>query len=429
MWNIFKKEDKGIMGTTSIINAHNNRNQRQVINKSERLNVYRGWIYGTVNLISNNVAQTPLRLFTPSDDTENKVINFRTKTLNPFEIKGLQSKTISNSIRGAQQVEELPQHPAVQLLSTVNSYLDGFGLFHLTQTWLDLDGDAYWYVQKGEGGQPEQIHILDPQKVKILVNKEQDAVLGYVYKNMDDQTQAQTVTFTPDEIVHFSSTNPYSRFHGESPLRALATPVDKLALANRFETAILENNGMPLVLLKCDRELKPDEVRLIEEQFSKGNSKGRQGGVKVLDKTFDMDTISYSLADMMINEQQIFDLKAVAFAYGVPFSMLDSSDQKKAGLDEMIAQFNRNCLVPRLSKIEQALNQQYLPMWTNNTNEELVLSFDPVDKEDEEVDAKILVEYVKNGILSKNEARGFIGVEGDIEEENSNQGDVNEEDN
>ena len=108
----------------------------------------------------------------------------------------------------------------------------------LTNTWVDLYGDAYWYVVKDSSGTPIEIHILDPKRVTVLVDKNMTEVKGYAYKRMKKGGEEDIVLFVPEEVVHFTNPSITNRFMGESPLAALATPVKKLALSNRLEISV-----------------------------------------------------------------------------------------------------------------------------------------------------------------------------------------------
>ena len=395
-------------GSTSILNTYQNRGTKSTISKSERESTYRGWIYGLINLISNNVSETPMRVFTTTDDANSKIANFKSIPVDFCKRKQLESKAIASSIRGSAQIEELPTHPSIQLLKTVNSYQDGFGLVYLTNTWVDLYGDAYWYVSKDADNVPEEIHILDPKRVAVLVNKTMTEVQGYAYKRKLQGGSEDMITFAPDEIVHFSNPSITNRFMGDSPLAALATPVKKLGLSNRLETSVLDNNGMPLVLLKSDSVLTPEQIRSVEMQFMKSTGGGRQGGVKVLDSRLEFEQVQYSLKDLMLTDLQVFDIKQISFAYGVPYAYLDTSDQKKAGLDDMERLFAKNCLIPRLTRFEEALNQQYATMWGEQGD--LLFAFDSVLQANEEETIDGVIKLLGAGIITDEEARLILGI-------------------
>jgi HK97 family phage portal protein len=383
---LFSKKEQKNFGSASFINTYNNKHAPQIIDKSQRLNEYRGWIQGIITLIAQNIAQVDLDLYADQIDANNKIVNFRT----------IRRKAYSQDTS-----VKIEDHPAEELLETASNYMDGFSLMQLTQTLIDLFGNCYWWVEK-INNVPSAIHILDTQKVSILTNEAQTKIVGYVYK----QDGKDPITFMPEEIVNFCANTPFSRFYGDSPLRGLALANSKMDLGSKLEYQILKNNGVPLVLLTCETTLSPSDIRIIEEQFGK-SQKGNSGGVKVLDKRFTLDTIDVDISKLMVNEQQQWDLKQIAFNFGVPYALIDTTNQLKAGLDETFKLFNQNCLKPRLKKIEQALNSQYLPMWTDDST--VYFEYEDIDPENEKQDADIMVAYVSGKILTPNEARAELG--------------------
>jgi HK97 family phage portal protein len=381
---------------TSIIGRYDVNKGKRVISKEGRLETYKSWVYGTVNLIANSVSEVPLNLYAIHQKGK-ELANFDSKALTFDEKMNTKSLFTGDDV----DLSSVASHPAAQLINKANDYLDGFNLMYLTETYIDLYGDAYWYVAKDKDDVPQEIHPLNPTDVSIITDKKMTRVLGY---NL--QTQDGYVRFKKDEIVHFKYVSPYNRFYGESPLRGLATPVTKIALSNQLEESVLRNGGMPIVLLKSKKELTSAEIRQIENQFQKATNNGKQGGVKALNNYLEVETLNYSLQELMLTDSQVWDLKNICFSYGVPYSLVDSSDQKKAGLDEAMTQMAINCVIPRLRRIEQTLNQQYLPLFDPN----LKFKFSDPTPENEMDKSKVIETYVKNGIITIDEARSIIGL-------------------
>jgi len=109
------------------------------------------------------------------------------------------------------------------------------------------------------------------------------------------------------------------------------------------------------------------------------------------------------------------NIKAIALAYGVPYSMIDSSDQKKAGLDQLLEMMAINCVQPRLTRIQEVLNQQYLPLF--DASGELVFCFDDPSPKAPEKEANVINSYVGSGVITVDEARDMLGLGAKPEED------------
>lgn len=358
---------------------------------------FRGWLFGIVNLVANNVAQAPLRLYVKTKDSGKKVLNYRTKSVCLAHKRvGLQSRD--------SMIEEIFGHPAQQLLRKVNNYTDGFALLYSTQAILDLVGDAYWLILRDTTGVPAEIQQLNPLLVYVVPNSNHTAIMGYKYL-----TRNGGIQLSIDEVVRFS--NPSicdSKFSGVSPAIAMSAELEKLKKAGELEYSLMKNAGVPPIILKYKGLLDKKKIRELENQWKRATTNDRNGGIKVIDSEFSVEKIAQSLEELMFKDSKIFDLKSVALAYGVPYSLLDVSDQKKAGLDQMLEMLALNCLQPRLARIVEVLNQQFIPMF--DTGDALAFAFDDPSPKAPKQEADVLTAYVQAEIITREEARQMLGM-------------------
>lgn len=358
-----------------------------------------GWLAGITSIIANNVAQVPLSLYVKTESDQGKLVNY--KTIQP-SIKNKQR--ITKSISDGVEIEMLIDHPAAKLLKSVNNYTDGYNLFYLTQLWLDIVGDAYWYVIKDSKGVPQEIHIINPVYMRVVPNQTNNAIQGYYYSNGTDN-----VSFTPDEIVRFSNGSLTSRWYGQSPLRYVANTLEKMEQIDKLELSMLKNYGVPPLLLTYKGELTKNQIRDLELQWKRSTTNKNAGGAKVINGDVTVTKIAQTLSELMFDEQTIMNIKQLCLVYGVPYSFIDSTDQLKAGLDQMLEFMAINCVQPRLTRLEEVLNQQYIPMFDDSGD--LFFKFDDPSPANKLNDAKIYEVYAKNGILTKDEIRSMLGYE------------------
>lgn len=367
------------------------------ISTAQAVQENKGWIFGVTNLIGNNIAQVPLNLYAKTNQGQGQIKNFVTKSIEPHKRLTFQKKLSINA-----DIQQLIDHPASKLLKTVNNYVDGFNLLYLTQVWLDVCGNAYWYVVKDSKGVPVQIHIINPVGMVVVPNSTNTAIQGYYYQSGTDR-----VSFNVDEIVRFTNASLQSRWYGASPLSQISNNIEKTKQINKLEMAMLKNYGVPPLLLTYKGELTKNQIRDLELQWKRATTNKNAGGAKVLNGDITVNKIAQSISEMMFNEQIIMSLKEVSLAYGVPYSMIDSSDQKKAGLDQILEMMAINCIQPRLARIEQAINQQYTPMF--DASGDLFFKFEDPSPSNKLNDSEIYANYVNSGILLKNEVRTMLG--------------------
>src|SRR5581483_3672 len=99
------------------------------------LAAYKGWVYTCVNAIAEDVASLNLKL---------------------------QRKSGKDWI-------DVESHLALSTLSAVNPFTSSYELFLYTQSFLELDGNTFWYLPRGAAtNKPAEIWILDPSRVIVV---------------------------------------------------------------------------------------------------------------------------------------------------------------------------------------------------------------------------------------------------------------------
>lgn len=78
-----------------------------------------------------------------------------------------------------------------------------------------IAGNSFWLWQNKFGGSPNEVHLLEPERMRIVpgVNR---TVARYEYWN-----QGRITKYSPNEITHFRTANPFNRYYGLSALMVL----------------------------------------------------------------------------------------------------------------------------------------------------------------------------------------------------------------
>src|SRR3954471_15984055 len=140
--------------------------------EGDYLRAYKGWVYACVNAIAEAFSDIELSLQQKTKDGWN----------------------------------DIPDHAALDLLHKVNAFQSFLDLTYATQAYLELDGNAFWYIPRNGKQVPAEIWYLDPTKVAI-VKSETDYIGGYIYTN----EKGQKIPFEPSEIIHFKRFNPLNK--------------------------------------------------------------------------------------------------------------------------------------------------------------------------------------------------------------------------
>lgn len=199
---------------------------------AEQLRNNQSWVYAAVTAVAQEVArQVPL--------------------------------VVRNTGQAAHQQQVLPHtHPLCRLLDAPNPWLTRWELWYLTTVYLELTGNAFWYVATGEDGDPAEVWVVPTPWVKVIPDA-RSYVAGYEVATPGVPAE----TFSPAEIVHLKYPNPLDPLRGLSPLQANALTVDAHTelLRSRYQTFLA--GPRPGVVLRTDQTLADQTVRRLEERL------------------------------------------------------------------------------------------------------------------------------------------------------------------
>ena len=234
---------------------------------------FSSWVYACASKNAISCAQVPLRLYSSKPTKTIKAL-FPTRRLEPQRLKYLeQSPSCRQFFAKSVEVEEVLQHPFLDLMANVNEFMNGFDLQELTFLCQELTGNAYWHLSINGTGRPNEIWILRPQFMKIIPDKQTfigryEFTIGLGEKHEID----------PKEMIHFKYINPKDAYYGLGPLQACIVAADLGMSMNEYETSLMLNRAQPdmaLVLPVEAGEPGEDEQDRMQKRWHK-----RFGGAK-----------------------------------------------------------------------------------------------------------------------------------------------------
>ena len=366
------------------------------------MRAYRSWVYVCANKNSNSVAQSQLRLYVSRRDTAAKSL-YPTRAVSANQIKylnTLSSVTKLSSFRSAVVVEELTEHPFIDLMSNVNQFINGFDLWDLTTLHQELTGNAYWFISRDSLlNVPGEIWVMPPDKVTIVPDKE-TFIKGYVYQNGTEK-----IFFEPEDVIHFKYSNPNDMFYGKSPLSAVIAAYNINENMTVYESALFRNMARPEGVLHTEQKLSDTEFDRLKEQWrSIYGGTGKSGKTAVLEKGVGYTPISINPRDLSFIEGRSIVKEEIMNAYGQTLAMYDKSANRSNSEQANVA-YKRDAIQPRLRRMEDKLNERLLPMFDFN----LFVAFDSPVPEDRDFRLKERELNLKVGYSSINQEREIDG--------------------
>ncbi len=317
--------------------------------------------------------------------------------------------------------DELVQHPLLSLLRRPNPTQAGVEYFQAVYSYLLLSGNNY-AIKSDINGDVRELYLLRPDRVKIKPSKTstpeayQYVLGGKIIKTYD----ADPITGA-SEVKHMKLYNPLDDYYGLSPLMAAATDIDNHNAINTHNISLLNNGarpsgaivfkpandrGLPIQLTDGQRQQLMDDLNV---KYSGAANAGRP---LLLEGDFDWREMGLSPKDMDFLQQRNMAAKDIALCFGVPSQLIGIPDaQTYANVQEARLALYEETIMPLARRVESDLNEWLSPMYGDDIRIEYDFEAVPAMTERRRRIYENVTQAVREGIISRNEARERLGLE------------------
>lgn len=274
--------------------------------------------------------------------------------------------------------EQLSRHPLLDLLTRPNPMEGGAELMERLYAFLNIAGDAYLERVTGVDGRPGELHVLRPDRMKIVPGPSGwPRAYRYSVAGRSHDFAVDPVTGTSD-ILHLKTFNPLDEHYGLSPMEAAAYGIDIHNAAGGWNKALFDNAARPSGALVYDAK---DGGSLTDEQFGRLKdelAETYQGAVNagrplLLEGGLKWQGMSFSPQDMDFINAKHVSAREIAIAFGVPPMLLSiPGDNTYSNYREANRALWRLTLVPLVEKTASALNRWLMPCF----GDDLRLAYD-----------------------------------------------------
>jgi len=330
---------------------------------------YESWVYACVSVIASTAAATSLYLYANKNGKREQVF----------------------------------EHVFLDMMKNVNPFMNRFELWELTLTFLELTGNAYWWIVPNRLGVPAEIWVIPSQNMKVVPDK-REFLKGYLYGGMGNQ-----VAFEREEIIHFKYPNPKSLYYGMGPLEAARYEVSSNEYQKKYEMALFKNQARPDGVLETDEMLDdPTLTRLHREWEQAHRGPDRAYRVAILERGLKYKQVQISPRDLDFLQGRKVTRDEICAIFKVPLSKLGIvEDVNRANAEANDYTFRKDTVAPKLIRIEEKLNERLLPRYDQN----LECAFENIIPGDKEFMLKERETNLKVGFSTINEERERVGRE------------------
>lgn len=341
--------------------------------KGEYLQEMKGWVGAATTAIADEVASIELKLY---------------------------------QVVGDDEVEEVTEHPVLDLLFRVNGFTTKFDHFWLTQSFLELTGEAPWFLER-EGGEITNIFFLLPDRLTPITGKSR-MIEGYKYHI----GPGQTVKLEVDEVIFLKYPDPAKPFRGIGTLEMAAKSVDIDNFSENWNAEFYKNSARPDSILKVntpnmDQEQK-DKLRKSFEKLYKGGANAHKNMLLFGDMEFTQT--SFAPKDMEFLEQQNFSRDKILGIFRVPKAIVAQTEGVNFASSKTAEYiFARYTIKPKMERLTQQLNEFLLPMFAGTEN--MFIDYTSPVPADEEKKISKYNSALQYGWMTINEVRTEQGLE------------------
>lgn len=362
----------------------------------------KSWTYICASRNATAVAHGNLRLFVSKPSRDVKVL-FPSRAVDRRLHRELELNPVVAGLAAFQkaaEIEELTDHQFLRLFRRVNKFMNRFYLMETTELFLELLGNAYWYVLRNRLGQPAELWPVPAQGMRIVPDRKQ-FIAGYVY-----ETGMERVPFDESEIIHFKFPSPHSEYYGMGPLAAVIDAVLIGEQMSRYERATFKNMARPDGVLEVDETLKKDEFdRMKEEWVNTYGDTSAAGKVALLEKGVHYKQISLSPRELNFLAGRRLTKEEIMNAFGQNLGMY-SEESNRANSEQAEYTYSKYAVAPRLHRMEEKLNEKLLPMFSPD----LFCAFDNPVPADEQLRLEQIRAHLDTGYADINEERQQDGL-------------------
>lgn len=295
--------------------------------------------------------------------------------------------------RSAQGRERLEQHPLLALLDDPNPTTSRFELFEQTIGFLELAGNAYWFISGDEDGQPREIWCLRPDRVTIVPDSQQ-VVRGYLY-----ELDGVRVPLEPLEVVHFKRWHPSNDYYGLSAVAVarLAATSDR-AMAQWNANTFGRDHAIPAGILNVKGNVSRDDFERIKQEWRASYGTGQRRTAFLQGDAMEWIHVGLSHADLDFLGGRKAQRDEILSIFGVPIGLIDAN-ATEANATVAERHFVERTLYPKLVRVAQRLTQELAPFY----GADIVAEFEDIRPTDSNTRLREIA--TARGILTRDELR------------------------
>lgn len=255
---------------------------------------------------------------------------------------------------------EVTSHLALNIWSKPNDFFTRQELVETGQQHMELTGETWWVIARDSRSTlPLELWPVRPDKMRPVPDAD-EFVVGYIYTG----PSGEMIPLERNQVLFQRSPDPMDMYRGMSPVGAILPDLNASNMAATYMANFFKNSAEPGGIIEVEKRLSDeefDEMTTRWREQHQGVSNAHRVAVLEQGKWVDR---KFSMKDMEFTSLRQASSEVIREAFGFPKPLLGSVDDvNRANAEAAEYVFAQWLIVPRLERIKQTLNNDFLPLF------------------------------------------------------------------
>lgn len=280
-----------------------------------------------------------------------------------------------------------------------NALMTSCQFFKTMEACRGTSGDCYALKVFGPGDSVPRLEVLDPTKVKPIIEKTSGELWWRIQPDEGPEMYAHDFYMIH---VPFISTNGIG---GISPVSVLFDTLKYSDNIQAFNVKQLEQGVNSAIVLEAPANLGKDQKAAMVEDFM-STYRETSGNILLLESGVQAKTLNLSPVDSKLLEVEKITRSKVAMVYNIPPHLLGDYSQSGLGSQEqMMLEFLTLTMLPIVTAYEQELNRKLLLPGQRKAGYHFKFDMDAILRADASTQAEVDYKAVRSGWKTVDEIR------------------------
>ncbi len=206
------------------------------------------------------------------------------------------------------------------LLEEPNPYMSGQQFQEKMITHLELNHNAFAYINRDENGFPTEIYPITATSTEAIKDKSGQLFLKFVLAN------GKSVTFRYTDIIHLRKDFNSNEIFGDNPAETLTPLMEIINTTDQGIVKAIKNSNVVKWLLKFNQTLRPEDLKKATKQFVDDYLNIESDSVGAAATDAKMDAIQVDPKDYVPNEKQMNETVKRLYSFFATNIKIVSSD-------------------------------------------------------------------------------------------------------